>query len=346
MAHAAAAAGVMGMGAFLAADGFFADLGALARRARTPGRLLGLVVWGAGLLAALITNDAGLRARGAGRGGPRAAPRPAAPCRSCSPSPPAPTRAAPPPWWATRRTCSARASAASPTSITCCWWAPWPSWGWPSTTPSWPACTGAPWRPPPSRPRPGPAAAARTAVTLVLVAGSAVAYAAGADLAWAALAGFVLLMLLHRRDARLIWPHVDGGLLLFFVGLFIVVRGLGEWPGWFFERVPLSPTAIPTSLRLAGLFLLGSNVVSNVPFIRSCRIRWPPWPTPASAGELLAMASTFAGNLTLLGSVANIIVAESARDLGGIGFMAHLRVGLPVAVATTAVGVAWLWAVG
>ncbi|MEZ4471167.1 MAG: hypothetical protein R3F60_10280 [bacterium] len=193
---------------------------------------------------------------------------------------------------------------------------------------------------------PAPLLRPRTAVTLVVVAGSAVAYAAGADLAWAALAGFVLLMLLHRRDARLIWPHVDGGLLLFFVGLFIVVRGLGEWPGWFFERVPLSPDGDP-DLAAARRPLpagLQRGLQRAVHPGRAGSGGHPGRPPPRLGA--LAMASTFAGNLTLLGSVANIIVAESARDLGGIGFMAHLRVGLPVAVATTAVGVAWLWAVG
>jgi Na+/H+ antiporter NhaD/arsenite permease-like protein len=53
------------------------------------------------------------------------------------------------------------------------------------------------------------------------------------------------------------------------------------------------------------------------------------------------MASTFAGNLTLLGSVANIIVAEAARDVGGIGFFAYLRVGFPIALSTTLIGVLW-----
>jgi Na+/H+ antiporter NhaD/arsenite permease-like protein len=54
------------------------------------------------------------------------------------------------------------------------------------------------------------------------------------------------------------------------------------------------------------------------------------------------MASTFAGNLTLLGSVANVIVAERGREVGGIGFLAYLRVGLPLAVMTTALGTGWL----
>jgi len=67
-------------------------------------------------------------------------------------------------------------------------------------------------------------------------------------------------------------------------------------------------------------------------------------PNPTVGWELLTVASTFAGNLTLLGSVANIIVAESSRDIGGIGFLEYLKVGLPLAVATTLIGVIWIFA--
>lgn len=63
---------------------------------------------------------------------------------------------------------------------------------------------------------------------------------------------------------------------------------------------------------------------------------------PRVGWELLAMASTFAGNLTLLGSVANIIVAEAARDVGGLGFWHYLRVGVPIALSTTLLGTLWV----
>jgi len=79
-----------------------------------------------------------------------------------------------------------------------------------------------------------------------------------------------------------------------------------------------------------------------VPFILVVKDQMATLPDPRLGWEILAMASTFAGNLTLLGSVANIIVAESARDIGGIGFVEYLRVGLPLAVLTTLIGVLWL----
>ena len=68
---------------------------------------------------------------------------------------------------------------------------------------------------------------------------------------------------------------------------------------------------------------------------------------PELGWYLLAMGSTFAGNLTLLGSVANVIVAEAGRDVGGVGFWSHLRLGVHIALLTTAFGTAWvLWLAG
>jgi len=157
------------------------------------------------------------------------------------------------------------------------------------------------------------------------------------------------LMLLHRRDTRELWPRIDWALLLFFSGLFVVVAGLQESgaPAAFFSRFPLAGQGdgLTSGFRLAGIFLVGSNVVSNVPFILVVRDQVNALSNPTLGWQLLAMASTFAGNLTLLGSVANIIVAETARDRGGLGFWQHLRAGLPIALVTTIVGTLWVVAV-
>ncbi|MBV1705160.1 MAG: anion transporter, partial [Hyphomicrobiales bacterium] len=65
---------------------------------------------------------------------------------------------------------------------------------------------------------------------------------------------------------------------------------------------------------------------------------------PTRAWLVIAMATTLSGNLTLLGSVANLIVAERARAEGApFGFREHLAVGLPVTLATLAFGA---WALG
>jgi Na+/H+ antiporter NhaD/arsenite permease-like protein len=70
----------------------------------------------------------------------------------------------------------------------------------------------------------------------------------------------------------------------------------------------------------------------------------PGFPDPHSGWLALAMSSTLAGNLTITGSVANIIVVERAGAEGvHIGFREYFRVGLPVTVATLALGSVWLW---
>jgi Na+/H+ antiporter NhaD/arsenite permease-like protein len=185
----------------------------------------------------------------------------------------------------------------------------------------------------------------RILVTLSMIVGTALACTLGGNLPWTITAAFVLLMLLHRRNTRELWERIDWSLLLFFAGLFVAVAGLSASgaPEAFFARVPLSRGQdLGSWLSLSGVFLVGSNVVSNVPFIVLVGGQMHTLADPKLGWELLAMASTFAGNLTLLGSVANIIVAESAREIGGMGFFQYLRVGFPVALISTLFGVLWL----
>jgi Na+/H+ antiporter NhaD/arsenite permease-like protein len=191
-----------------------------------------------------------------------------------------------------------------------------------------------------------PALSSRARVTLAVILASAVGYTLGGHLAWTAAGGFVALMLLHRRDTRQLWPHIDGSLLVFFAALFVVVEGFEQSgaPAALFARYPLWPASAGQGdyWHVAAIFLVGSNLVSNVPFILVVQDQLGSLPDPRLGWELLAMASTFAGNLTLLGSVANVIVAEAGRDVGGLPFWSYLRVGFPLAIATTALGTAWL----
>jgi Na+/H+ antiporter NhaD/arsenite permease-like protein len=85
-----------------------------------------------------------------------------------------------------------------------------------------------------------------------------------------------------------------------------------------------------------------SNLVSNVPAVMLLKSLVPGFPDPHRAWLLLAMASTLAGNLTITGSVANIIVVETAKPEMHIGFRQYFRVGLPVTVGTLLIGWTWL----
>jgi Na+/H+ antiporter NhaD/arsenite permease-like protein len=184
--------------------------------------------------------------------------------------------------------------------------------------------------------------------TLAVLAVTVIAYLCGTDLAWTAVGGFTALLIVHRADAATFWGRIDWSVLLFFAGLFVVVEALVKSGGAAFAlaHVPIwSGAGVTAYLRTTVLFLVGSNVVSNVPFILVIEREMARLPDPRLGWELLAMASTFAGNLTLLGSVANVIVAERGREVGGLPFFAYLRVGLPLALVTTAIGTFWLLAV-
>jgi Na+/H+ antiporter NhaD/arsenite permease-like protein len=75
--------------------------------------------------------------------------------------------------------------------------------------------------------------------------------------------------------------------------------------------------------------------------------KWlPGFANPELMGKVLALATTFAGNLTILGSVANIIVVESARGHIEVGFWDYAKFGIPITLVTTIVGVAILLMMG
>jgi len=89
--------------------------------------------------------------------------------------------------------------------------------------------------------------------------------------------------------------------------------------------------------------IIGSNIFSNVPFVLMGSHWVSQMSNPKFVWLLLALASTFAGNLTLFGSVANVIVAQRAQQRAPLRFMDFLRVGVPITMVTTAVGVLLLW---
>jgi Na+/H+ antiporter NhaD/arsenite permease-like protein len=172
--------------------------------------------------------------------------------------------------------------------------------------------------------------------------GAVALYVAGANLAFTALGAFGLLLVVHREEPAKVWGRIDWSVLLFFASLFIAVDAFARSgvASWAFSRFPLvgAQPGMMGWLRASLVFLVGSNVVTNVPFIVIVKPEMASLPDPTLAWELLAMASTFAGNLTLLGSVANIIVAEKAERVGGLRFLEYLRFGLPIALCTTIAG--------
>jgi Na+/H+ antiporter NhaD/arsenite permease-like protein len=157
----------------------------------------------------------------------------------------------------------------------------------------------------------------------------------------AALAAAGLLLLSRRMSSRDVIGLVDWHLLVLFLGLFIVqhaVESTGVMAGW----LAAAASAGVDLGRPAWLFLLAavlSNLVSNVPAVMLLL----PAATHPDAGAVLALSSTLAGNLVLVGSIANLIVVEHAGRLGiRIGWRQHARVGVPVTAATLAIAAGWL----
>ncbi|MDY3563139.1 anion transporter [Gemmata sp. JC673] len=178
----------------------------------------------------------------------------------------------------------------------------------------------------------------------IVVTGAAVAlFFAGHTMAVVAL-GAAAVLLLDRVNPAKVYPHIDWGLLLMFAGLFVVVRAfevhvlsVSGVDGWAARADPV--------WALSGLSAVLSNVVSNVPAVLLFKPVVAAMPEAAreTAWLALALSSTFAGNLTVLGSVANLIVVEQARKEGvTIGFWDYCRVGIPVTLLTLVVGAAWL----
>jgi Na+/H+ antiporter NhaD/arsenite permease-like protein len=156
-----------------------------------------------------------------------------------------------------------------------------------------------------------------------------------------ALGGAALLLMSRRMASRDLIGLVDWHLLVLFMGLFVVNHAVAE--------AGLA-TQANAALRGAGIdladgrFLFGvtavlSNLVSNVPAVMLLL----PHASHPLAGPILALASTLAGNLLIVGSIANIIVVEQAGALGiRIGWRRHARVGIPVTLATLAIAALWL----
>jgi Na+/H+ antiporter NhaD/arsenite permease-like protein len=190
----------------------------------------------------------------------------------------------------------------------------------------------------------------RLHVNRVLVARSLLATAivvalffAGQPPAKAAIVVGALLLLTRRVKSARVYAEIDWSLLLMFAGLFIIVAGA--------ERELLSPQIVDAvgRLHLATIPVLSfvtaalSNLVSNVPAVLLLKPFVAALPDHDRAWLVIAMASTLAGNFTVLGSIANLIVVEKAARRGVvIGFWDYFRVGAPLTVLTLVVGSLWL----
>jgi Na+/H+ antiporter NhaD/arsenite permease-like protein len=178
------------------------------------------------------------------------------------------------------------------------------------------------------------------AATVIMIA----LFFAGVAPAKAAIIIGGLLLLTRRVKSRRVYAEIDWSLLLMFVGLFIIVAGA--------ERALLGPDLVAAvgRLHLDQVFVLSavtavlSNLVSNVPAVLMLKPFVDALKDHDTAWLVIAMASTLAGNFTILGSIANLIVVQRAAASGvRIGFWDYFRVGAPLTLITLAIGTLWLW---
>ncbi len=169
---------------------------------------------------------------------------------------------------------------------------------------------------------------------------------AGHGLPGAAMLAAAVLIVIARVPPRRILSKLDWSILVFFAGLFVVVAGLratGLLEDAFARLAPvLARGDAVGDAAFVGLVTLGSNLVSNVPLV-VIAVEWVPrLPDPTWGYVMLAVASTLAGNLTLLGSAANVIVLESAGPRGELGFWRFARYGAALTITSLAIAFAML----
>src|SRR4051812_15100075 len=179
----------------------------------------------------------------------------------------------------------------------------------------------------------------RSATTRRMVA----LFFAGQAVAKVAIVGGALLLLTRSVKAHKVYREIDWPLLVMFAGLFIVVAGA--------QNAVLTPAILSEAkaLRLGDTAPLSaatavlSNLVSNVPAVLVLKPFVEQLADWQRAWLVVGMASTLAGNFTLVGSIANLIVAERARREGvAIDFWPYFRVGAPLTVITIVLGAFWL----
>ena len=192
----------------------------------------------------------------------------------------------------------------------------------------------------PDPPRVHPELLRKSLLVAVLVLAG---FLAGFDTALVAAAGVAVLLITRRVRPAKVYEAIDWDLLMLFVGLFVIV-GAGERAGYDARIFSwLSPLGVTTLTGLSVTAAIVGNIVSNVPAVMLFTRIVPQLPHPDVSWLALAMSSTLSGNLTLLGSIANLIVVEGARRRGvQISFADYARVGVPLTIVTLALGVGWL----
>ena len=161
------------------------------------------------------------------------------------------------------------------------------------------------------------------------------------ELSAIALAGFLLCS--RRMKTRSLLGLVDWHLITLFCALFIVMAGIAavRLPQNLMAGLAMQGLSLDSAWHLTGLAALLSNLVSNVPAVMLLLKFLDP--LQPLQWVVSGLASTFAGNLITIGSIANLIVIEGAREYGvAIRFREHARAGIPITIFSLIIVIVWL----
>jgi Na+/H+ antiporter NhaD/arsenite permease-like protein len=185
----------------------------------------------------------------------------------------------------------------------------------------------------------GPLLAKSLAVMAIMV----VLFFFGQPVAKVAIVGGAFLLLTRRVRPEKVYIEIDWPLLVMFVGLFVVIAGFEKAAMTTDVSAALARQHLDNPTILAGLTAVLSNLVSNVPAVLLLKPFVINLQEPQRAWLVVAMAATLAGNFTLVGSIANLIVAQRAKARGvELNFWTYFKVGAPLTVLTIAFGLSWL----
>lgn len=176
--------------------------------------------------------------------------------------------------------------------------------------------------------------------TLVVLALVIIFYLVGFDLSLTASFGAAFLLINARIKPERVYEDIDFNLLIMFIGLFIIIAGVEKsgllnlinsfLPPEYMEQIPL----------FSVMAIILSNIVSNVPAVLLLRYYIPI--DDQILWQALALLSTIAGNLTVFGSIANLIVLEIAKKQGiKISSKEYLKIGFPLTIILSIISIIW-----
>jgi Na+/H+ antiporter NhaD/arsenite permease-like protein len=178
--------------------------------------------------------------------------------------------------------------------------------------------------------------------SIAAVSGMVVVFFLGWPAPITALVAAAFLLFSRRVKPEKVLSEVDWSLLALFTGLFIIVAGVQKTTLFSLLPSAASHLRLGNAVVLSTLSGILSNLVSNVPAVLVLKPLIPALANPSRAWLTLAMSSTLAGNFTVLGSVAGLIVLHGARRKVEISFWDYFKIGAPLSVITIAIGILWL----